>query len=178
MKRLLFILASALLAFFVTSTTAQAAVSVTVNLANAPSGTHFANGSAQPNCIVSGTTVNCNGYTLGGVGHTNADLLLTANYSATVDCFNGGTNRNNPIESHQTSFSDTNHATLVPSRNGQLVVGAQSVSPRQVELDNATTCPNANWTAVIRGGTLTLTSFTYSLTFAGFSAPAVLITGP
>jgi hypothetical protein len=178
MKRILFVLASALLAFFVTSTAAQAAIVVTVDLDNAPGGTHFANRSPQPDCDVSGTTVTCNGYTLGGVGNTNADLLLTADYSAIVDCFNPGSNRNNPIESHETSFSETQEATLEPSRNGQLRVGARTVSPSAAELDDATTCPNANWDAQIRGGSLTLESFTYSLTFAGFTEPAVLITGP
>jgi hypothetical protein len=178
MKRILFILASALLAFFVTSTTAQAAVVVTVDLDNAPSGAHFANRSAQPACTVTGTTVSCNSYTIGGVGNTNAELLLTADYSAIVDCFNAGVNRNNPIESHETSFSESQAATLTPNRNGQLSVGARSVSPGGAELDDATTCPNANWDARIRGGSLTLDSFTYSLTFAGFTAPAVLITGP
>jgi hypothetical protein len=39
-------------------------------------------------------------------------------------------------------------------------------------------CPNPNWTPVIRAGTLTLTSYTYSVTFAGFSGPYILITGP
>jgi hypothetical protein len=52
------------------------------------------------------------------------------------------------------------------------------VAPGGAELDDATTCPNANWDARIRGGSLTLDSFTYSLTFAGFNEPAVLITGP
>jgi hypothetical protein len=36
-------------------------------------------------------------------------------------------------------------------------------------------CPNPNWTPVIRGGTLTLVSFSYTLTFEGFSAPAIEI---
>ena len=178
MKRLIFVLASALLAFFFTSTAAQAAVVVTIDLSNAPGGAHFANRSPQPNCVVTGTTVNCNGYTIGGVGNTNANLLLTASYSAIVDCFNGGNNKNNPIESHETSFAEEQAATLTPSKNGQLAVGARSVQPAGAELDDATTCPNANWDARIRGGSLTLDSFTYSLTFAGFANPAVLITGP
>jgi hypothetical protein len=178
MKRLLFILVSALLAFFVTSTAAQAVISTTVDFDNAPSGAHLANRSADPACTVTGTTVNCVAYTIGGVGNTAADLLLVAEYSATVDCFNPGANRNNPIESHETSFSESQSATLEPSRNGQLRVGARSVSPGGAELDDATTCPNANWDARIRGGSLTLDSFTYSLTFDGFNAPVVLITGP
>jgi hypothetical protein len=178
MKRLLFILASALLAFFVTSTAAQAAIMVTVNLENAPEGAHFANRSAQPTCTVTGTTVNCNSYTIGGVGNTNADLLLTAEYSAIVDCFNPGENPNNPIESHETTFTETVEATLVPSRNGQLIVPAQTVTPSEDAVADATSCPNPNWEPVIRPGSLSLESFTYSLTFVGFDEPAVLITGP
>jgi hypothetical protein len=178
MKRLLFVLVSALLAIFATSTAAQAAIVVTIDFGDAPSGAHFANRSATPDCTVSGTTVNCNAYTIGGVGNTNANLLLTADYTAIVDCFNAGVNRNNPIESHETSFSEEQSATLTPSRNGQLAVGARTVSPGGAELDDATTCPNANWDARIRGGTLTLVSFSYTLTFAGFTQPFITITGP
>jgi len=62
----------------------------------------------------------------------------------------------------------------VPStRNGQLRVPAQSVSG----FDAPQVCPNPNWTPSIRGGTLTLVSFTYTLTFAGFSNPYITIDG-
>jgi hypothetical protein len=37
-------------------------------------------------------------------------------------------------------------------------------------------CPNPNWTPSIRTGTLTLESFTYTLTFAGFASPYITIT--
>jgi hypothetical protein len=36
-------------------------------------------------------------------------------------------------------------------------------------------CPNPNWTPQIRAGSLTLNSFTYTLTFAGFSSPYITI---
>ena len=177
MKRLLFVLASALLAFFFTTSAAQAAIVTTVDLSNAPSGAHFANRSPQPNCTVNADlSVDCNAYTLGGVGNTNAFVSLTASYSAIVDCFNPGTNPNNPIETHETTFADSDEATLTPSRNGQLRVGAREVSPATGLSDQS--CPNPNWDPRIRPGTLTLDSFTYSLTFAGFTEPAVLITGP
>jgi hypothetical protein len=39
------------------------------------------------------------------------------------------------------------------------------------------TCPNPNWTPTIPGG-ITLSSFTYTVTFAGFSGPYITITGP
>ena len=170
--------ATVLMAFW--GSPAHAVQSVTVDFTNAPQGTHFVTGTPSPTCTVTAQTVTCPAaaFELAGVGNTNATATLTAQYSAIVDCFNPGANRNNPIESHETSFTETQAATLTPNRNGQLSVGARSVSPTAAELDDATTCPNANWDAQIRGGSLTLESFTYSLTFAGFTEPAVLITGP
>src|SRR5438876_11282983 len=81
------------------------------NSANAPGSSHLTSGS--PSCTVNADlSVNCSAYVLGGVGHTNADVALTANYTAIVDCFNPGTNPNNPIESHQTSVSPTSETTV------------------------------------------------------------------
>ena len=54
-------------------------------------------------------------------------------------------------------------------------VEAQAVSP---DLDLAEPCPNPNWTPEFHAGSPTLDSFTYSLTFAGFDDPYILITGP
>src|SRR5919197_2679584 len=91
------------------------------NSANAPGSSHLTSGS--PSCTVNADrSIDCSAYVLGGVGHTNADVLLTASYTAIVDCFNPGTNPNNPIESHQTSFSPTSRATVVSTKNGQLRV--------------------------------------------------------
>jgi hypothetical protein len=109
---------------------------------------------------------------LGGVGHTNATVSLVANYTATIDCNNPGNNRNNPIESHTSTFSASSTATVASTRNGQLRVPAQSVSP----FGAPQVCPNPNWTPEIRGGTVTLVSFTYTLTFAGFGSPYITIT--
>jgi hypothetical protein len=39
-------------------------------------------------------------------------------------------------------------------------------------------CPNPNWTPEFHPGTLTLNSFTYTLTFAGFTGAYITITGP
>ena len=44
-------------------------------------------------------------------------------------------------------------------------------------LDDAL-CPNPNWDPRIREGTLTLTNFTYTLTFEGFAGAFITITGP
>jgi hypothetical protein len=138
------------------------------NPANAPGSSHLTSGT--PSCTVNADLdVDCSAYVLGGVGHTNADVSLTASYSATIDCTNHG---GNLVESHTTTFSDSSSATLTSSRNGQLRVPAQSASA----FDAPQVCPNPNWTPSIRPGTLTLNSFTYTLTFAGFTSPYITIT--
>jgi hypothetical protein len=151
---------------------ALAAISTTINPANAPSGTHLQSGAIGCTVGQDGLTVTCTAFELGGVGNTNANLSLSATYSATIDCRNHG---GNIVESHETTFSATNEATLTPSRNGRLRVGARTVSP---DLDLAEPCPNPNWTPEFHPGTLTLDSFTYTLTFAGFTDPYITITGP
>src|SRR5262245_21540420 len=72
----------------------------TITPANAPSGTHLKSGAEG--CSVGGLTVSCTAFVLAGVGNTNADLALTANYSGVVDCRNPG---GNVVESHETTFS-------------------------------------------------------------------------
>jgi hypothetical protein len=143
--------------------------------ANAPGSSHLASGS--PSCTVNANlSIDCSAYVLGGVGHTNADVLLTANYTAIVDCFNPGdpSNRNNPIESHTTSFSPASKVTVTSAKNGQLSVPAQSVSFSGAPVG----CPNPNWTPTIRPGSVTLVSFSYTLTFAGFSSAYITISEP
>ena len=138
--------------------------------ANAPGSSHLASGS--PSCTVNADrSIDCSAYVLGGVGHTNATMDLAANYSATIDCFNKGTNKNNPVESHTSDFAADSTATVASTKNGQLRVPAQSVSP----FSAPQVCPNPNWTPQIRAGSLTLNSFTYTLTFAGFSSPYITI---
>jgi hypothetical protein len=137
------------------------------NPANAPGSSHLTSGS--PSCTVNANlSIDCSAYVLGGVGHTNADVSLTASYSATIDCTNNG---GNLVESHTTTFSQTNAATVTSTKNGQLSVPTRSVSP----FSAPQVCPNPNWTPSIRAGTLTLNSFTYTLTFAGFNSPYITI---
>jgi hypothetical protein len=137
------------------------------NSANAPGSSNLKSGS--PSCTVNAdSSIDCSAYTLGGVGNTNADVSLVAEYSATIDCTNHG---GNLVESHTSEFSDTSEATVTSSRNGQLRVTAQSVSP----FDAPQVCPNPNWTPSIRGGVVTLETFTYTLTFDGFSSPYITI---
>jgi len=143
--------------------------------ANAPGSSHLTSGSTVDCVVNSGLSIDCSSYALGGVGHTNANVSLVASYSATIDCFNKGKNPQNPIESQTTTFSASSNATVTSTRNGQLNVPTESVSPFTVALG----CPNPNWTPVIREGTLVLKSFTYTLTFAGFASPYITITaGP
>jgi hypothetical protein len=173
MKRIFAIAALALSALVVMASAAFADQTTTINAANAPSGTHLQTGSITCTVDPVSLAVTCSSYELAGVGNINASDLLTANYTATVDCFNKGTNPNNPVESHTTSFSASDSDTLTSSKNGRLRVFELVANPAAV----GQVCPNPNWTPKIRPGTLTLVSFTYTLTFEGFSGPYVTITG-
>jgi hypothetical protein len=144
----------------------------TINPANAPSGTHLQSGAIGCTVGTDGLTVTCTAFELGGVGNTNAELSLIAEYSGTVDCFNHG---GNLVESHETTFTGENTATLSPGRNGRLRVGARSVEP---DLDLAEPCPNPGWTPQFHAGSPTLESLTYTLTVVGFTNPYITITGP
>jgi hypothetical protein len=175
MKRISAIAALAVSALLLMVSAASAAVAPgtygpdagSFSSANAAGSSHLTSGS--PSCTVNAdSSIDCSSYVLGGVGHTNADVSLTASYSATIDCTNHG---NNLVESHTSAFSDSSAATLTSSKNGQLRVGARSVSP----FGAPQVCPNPNWTPSIRGGTVTLNSFTYTLTFAGFGSPYITI---
>ncbi len=71
------------------------------NPANAPGSSHLTSGTVQ--CVVNAALdVNCDPYVLGGVGHTNADVSLSATYSATINCTNHG---GNLVETHTATFS-------------------------------------------------------------------------
>jgi hypothetical protein len=138
------------------------------NGANAPGSSHLTSGS--PSCTVNADrSINCSAYVLGGVGHTNATVSLTASYSATIDCTNHG---GSLVESHTSNFTASSTASVASTKNGQLSVPTRSASP----FGAPQVCPNPNWTPSIRGGTVTLNSFTYTLTFAGFSSPYITIT--
>jgi hypothetical protein len=176
MRRICTTAALALSALLLIPAAASAAVSPGVytptsdsfNSANAPGSSKLKSGS--PSCTVNADrSIDCSAYVLSGVGNTNANVSLVANYSATIDCTNHG---GNLVESHTSTFSDSSTATLTPSRNGQLSVGARSVSP----FSAPQVCPNPNWTPSIRGGSVTLDSFRYTLTFVGFTSPYITIT--
>jgi hypothetical protein len=173
MRRLGIITALSMLVLAVSASVALAAITTTIDPTQAPTGTHLQTGTIG--CTVgSDLSVTCSSFELAGVGHTNADVSLDANYTATVDCFNKGVNPQNPVESHTTSFTASDSFTATSTKNGRLSVRSATASPGSV----TQVCPNPNWTPVIRPGTLTLVSFTYTVTFDGFSGAYITITGP
>jgi hypothetical protein len=176
MRRLSFIFAFTMLMIGFT-TSAQAATTLTVDFGNAPQGTHFVTGTPTPSCTVTALVVNCNSYQLAGVGNTNATADLTVTYSATVQCRNHG---GQIVEVHSQTTTVSSSTGQLEPKNGRLLVPALSSAPAPTaeEFEALATCPNPNWTAEILAGSITLTSFTYTVTFAGFTEPAIMITGP
>ena len=175
MKRLGFVgLASTLAVVF----SASMALAVT-NFDNAPSGAHYRKGFGEPVCTettvptTGAITVSCTGTQIGGVGNTNADLSLTIAGTADFVCHNPG--NGNVVEPHSASVSETTTATLVPTRNGTLVVDPRSATISPEEAAAQFECPNTNWTEEFVG--FSDVGFTYTLTFAGFDAPVISITG-
>jgi len=170
-RRILILLALPFAALIAFSTAASAAT--TTNPANAPTGTHVQRGT--PSCAVTGLNVSCSSFELAGVGNTNAQANLSATYSATVVCINGG---GNPSDSqHQGTFTASNSTGQLSPKNGRLTVPSLSVTaPTEQQFLAQQTCPNPNWTPTIPGG-ITLSGFTYTVSFVGFSGPYITITG-
>jgi hypothetical protein len=154
-------------------TASVAFAGISFNTAAAPNGTHVQAGT--PTCTVSGNTVNCSSYELAGVGNANATATLSATYSATVDCTNNG-GKLVPVKSSVQSAPNTT-GELEP-KNGRLAVPALSGpgAPSAASFLAAATCPNGNWTKSLAGGSPTLVSWTYTLTFTGFSGAYITIT--
>jgi len=177
MKRIAFTIAAALLALVFTPAVASAAISTSINPAAAPTGTHLQTGTIG--CSVDATTqlVSCTGYELAGVGNANATGSLSTTYTATVQCRNHG---GQIVEvKSQLTTAPVSTGSLSP-KNGRLTVPPLSSSPvpTAADFEAQATCPNGNWTKELLGGTITLSSFTYTLTFAGFTSPYITITGP
>jgi hypothetical protein len=176
MKRLA-LLIGALAMMMLGFTTSATAATLTVNFANAPTGAHFASRTATPACTVSGLTVTCNSYEIVGVGNTNANASLTVNYTATVQCRNHG---GQIVEVHSQAVSTTSTSGDIAPKNGRLLVPSLSSAPAPTaaQFEALATCPNPNWTPEVLASSIRLASFTYTLTFVGFNAPAITITGP
>jgi len=146
----------------------------TIDPVNAPSGTHLQTGTIG--CTPppgSGLTVTCSSFELAGVGHTNAAVSLVAHYTADVECSNKGVNPQNSVEAQGQSFTASDNFVATSSKNGRLTVRSASASPGGLDQNP---CPNGNWTATLTN--LTLVSYTYSVTFDGFTRPYILIAGP
>src|SRR5215203_4690422 len=156
--------------------TAFAAVPVlaATDFSNAPQGAHYAQGQSEPICTVTGLTVNCTGTEIVGVGNTNATVELDVTSTISGECQNPGVN-NKVVEPFSESETTTTTTELTSTKNGRLIVPAQSATGTSTEEFLTTfTCPNPNWTPVVTSNVL---SFEYTLTFAGFTEPAILITG-
>ena len=144
------------------------------NFDNAPQGAHYANRSSEPVCTVDGTTVTCTGTQIAGVGNTNATVELAVTTSVTGYCHNPGTNSKivDPFTESDTASTSTD---ITSTKNGRLVVPEQSTTaPSAGDLLEGFSCPNPNWTPEITG---TSFSYLYTLTFAGFTEPAIVLGG-
>jgi len=170
LRRVLTLFAALLFALATGMTAANAATDFT----NAPSGAHYANGFSEPVCTVDGVTVTCTNTKIGGVGNTNATVVLTVSQKITGVCHNPG-NYNVVDPFTKTVTTSTEPLEIKPGRNGQLVVPTRTLSGTSSADFRATfSCPNPRWTAEVTSNVLT---YTYTLTFDGFTDPAILITG-
>jgi hypothetical protein len=144
-----------------------------VNFDNAPSGTHFRQGEVAPVCDLTQTgtlvALDCTGTILGGVGNTNANLAVTLDATANFVCRNPG-NRN-IVEPHSDAVSDDLDVTIPSTRNGQLRVPVVDLEISAADAAAEFECPNTRWLEQFQG--FSNVSFTYELTFAGFTEPAI-----
>ncbi|MGN7147478.1 hypothetical protein ACTHQ6_00605 [Arthrobacter sp. SAFR-179] len=156
--------------------TGMAAAQATTNFDNAPNGAHYAKGAGEPICTVNSTTqtVTCTSTAIEGVGNTNATLTLAVTNRISGVCHNPGTN-DKVVDPFSKSVTETNSTGLTPSKNGRLLVPAKSTTGTSTaDFEETFTCPNPNWTPEVTSNVL---SYQYSLTFAGFQEPAILING-
>src|SRR3954447_20231504 len=177
MRRIGIMLAAVAMIMFGIVASAQAAITTTINPAAAPTGTHLQTGTIG--CSVDPATqlVTCSTFELAGVGNANATGSLNTTYTATVQCRNHG---GQIVEvKSQVETAPVTTGSLSP-KNGRLTVPALNSSPvpTAAAFEAQATCPNGNWTKELLGGTITLSSFTYTLTFAGFTSPYITIAGP
>jgi hypothetical protein len=107
--------------------------------------------------------------------NTNATATLVATYLATVQCRNGSSKI---VEVHSQTVSVTSTSRIIFPENGRLSVNPiTATAPSEEQFEVLATCPNPNWTAEILPGSITLVSFTYTVTFESFTEPAITIAG-
>ncbi len=170
MKRIVLIAALAIVTLLGFTTSAQAVT----NFDNAPQGAHYTNGFSEPTCTMVGLTVTCTGTAIQGVGNTNATVSLAVTSTFTGVCHNPGVN-SKVVDPFTESATTTTSAVLFPTRNGRLLVPEQTATaPSAADVLANFSCPNPNWTPEV---TTSVVSFVYTLTFDGFTDPAILITG-
>src|SRR5829696_1826236 len=105
----------AVLSLLVTALAAVPALAV-VNFENAPQGAHFAKGSGEPVCTVSGTTVTCTGTAIEGVGNTNATVELSVTSTISGVCHNPGVN-SKVVEPFSRSVTESTSTELTSTKN-------------------------------------------------------------
>lgn len=153
---------------------AGAPASAATDFGNAPNGAHYAKGSGEPVCNLSGLTVTCTGTEIAGVGNTDATVRLSVTSTFTGVCHNPGTN-DKVVDPFTRSDTTTTSARVFPSRNGVLRVPEQSATgTSSSQFLAGFSCPNPNWTPEVTGVAI---SWSYTLTFAGFTDPAISISG-
>jgi hypothetical protein len=186
MRRMLFVLASVIATAALAVPAALASVAPgtygsTLDFSQVKSGAHFdnASGSTAPVCVVGADlSITCGdgasgtlSYQIDGVGHTNATLVFTADYAASVTCTNGGTQL---VEAQAQSAAAAGTPLKIPSsKNGSITVPSSSISaPIHVgDTGSGKPCPNRNWTFEVTS--VTLVDYNYTLTFDGFSGPFI-----
>ena len=169
-RRVLTLFAALLFALATGMTAAHAAT----DFSNAPQGAHYANGAGEPVCTVDGTTVTCTATAIVGVGNTNATVVLAVTSTISGVCHNPGVN-SKVVEPFSESVTESTSSELTSTKNGRLNVPAQTTTGvSTADFLEDFTCPNPRWTPEVTSNVL---SFDYSLTFAGFTEPAIHITG-
>lgn len=145
--------------------------SAEVNFANAPSGTHFTKGNGEPVCTTNQqtNTVSCTGTEFAGVGNTNATVNLLVNGSATVLCHNPG--NDNVVTPHTTTASGSTTFDVASTKNGRLTIPTSSKTITTADVTTQFSCPNPGWREEVTD--ITITGFTYTITFAGFDDPVI-----
>ena len=167
MRRISILLAALAMLMFGITTSAQAAITTTINPAAAPTGTHLQTGTIG--CSVDATTqlVSCTGYELAGVGNANATGSLVTSLHGhgpvpqprrpdrrgQVPGDDRPDHHREPLAQERQAHGPTAELVARPDRGRLRGPG----HPPQRQLDQE-----------LLGGTITLSSFTYTLHFAGF----------
>ena len=111
---------------------------------------------AEPDCTVNGSSVDCTGADIAGVGNKNAEATLIVTASQTVNCRTPG---GNVVRPHtQTASGSADSGALSPD-NGHLTVPPLHADAGPL---GPATCPNPGWSAE-PVGPVTI-SYSYTIT--------------